>query len=333
MEARAPTQHWRGRQWLVVGVLVILVPGLLTEALLRLFVSKRYELYQDERSVSYRHDPELGWFPIAGSTKQYKASRTISIRNNSHGFRDHEYGPKERPRVAVVGDSFVWGFDVEQSERLTEALQKLWPTWEVMNLGVSGYGTDQEYLLLQRWFDRLQPDVVLLVFSGDNDRDDNITNSRYGYFKPFFRKAGGSLNLSGVPVFRELPHLATQHELLFKSLLVRGLARAILRFGRPARTIVPDPTHELVALMRDFVEARGARFAVGVQGDDTALVRFLEGNRIRSLLLNTRERYPDYFHHWTPAGHSEVARAVFDLLMAEGLAPRAPHLATTAADP
>ena len=49
--------------------------------------------------------------------------------------------------------------------------------WAI-NAGVTAYGTDQEYLLLRRLWDRIQPNVVVLMVCVDNDRKDNTVNTR-----------------------------------------------------------------------------------------------------------------------------------------------------------
>lgn len=156
------------------------------------YVFKNY-LYRhfDERNVLYRYDSELGWFPLESSEGTFAASRTVTVNHNSDGFRDTEHGPKDRPRIAVLGDSFVWGFDVEQTERFKDLLDSALTDWDVMNMGVSGYSTDQEYLLIRRFFERYRPDIVLLVFCQINDEADNTTNMIFeGYFKPYYTIEG-----------------------------------------------------------------------------------------------------------------------------------------------
>ena len=55
---------------------------------------------QSERSLTYRHDPELGWAPIPGSTSIVTNARTIHAQHNRLGFRDIEFA---RPDVACPG--------------------------------------------------------------------------------------------------------------------------------------------------------------------------------------------------------------------------------------
>jgi hypothetical protein len=159
--------------------------------------------HYDERNLEYRYDPTLGWMPVENKHGSYSDTRRISYQDNAEGFRDAPHLRKTKPRVAFLGDSFVWGYDVERDERFTDRLKALMPGWEILNLGVSGYGADQEYLLLRRFFDRYAPDIVVLIVFPTNDREDNSTNLRYeGYYKPYFVVKGGRLLAQGIPVPR-----------------------------------------------------------------------------------------------------------------------------------
>ncbi len=133
-----------GRSGLVLFSAATLLSLLAGEAFVRLALKDRFEFPADERSLTYRYDATLGWFPQAGAEKSFTGSRTVRVRHNALGFRDHEYAEKRKPRIAFLGDSFVWGYDAEADERFTERLQGRLPEVEVLNLGVSGYGTDQD---------------------------------------------------------------------------------------------------------------------------------------------------------------------------------------------
>ena len=160
---------------------------------------------ESERGKFCRYDATLGWagLPDADADFDYVDARH-HVHQNRYGFRGTEV-PLERSakrRVVVLGDSFVWGFGVEDAQLFTE----LWARdrgIEVVNLGVSGYGTDQELLLWRQLGHRLRPDVVLLVVSLYNDIYDVLYAERYGYPKPRFRlESPGGLTLLNVPVPR-----------------------------------------------------------------------------------------------------------------------------------
>jgi hypothetical protein len=137
---------------------------------LRLFFSEKFSDPPDERSLLYEYHERLGWAPPKNTTNLFKgASRTITVIHNSEGFRGPEPVINSKPNVLFLGDSFVWGYDVEASERFTEKFQAKHPEWNVYNLGVSGYGTDQEFMLLQQRFQEYMPRIVILILCTDND--------------------------------------------------------------------------------------------------------------------------------------------------------------------
>ena len=87
----------------------------------------------------HRYDAELGWLPIRIRPGRFVGSRTISVRHNSLGLRG-EHERSKRPTILFVGDSFVWGYDVEASERFTELLRADLPGVEIVSItGVNGY--------------------------------------------------------------------------------------------------------------------------------------------------------------------------------------------------
>ncbi len=82
------------------------------------------------------------------------------------------------PTIMFLGDSFVWGLDAEADERFTEPEKPRIADSKILAAGVSGYGTDQEYLLLKKLWPQVKPAVVVLIFGTDNDRLDNSRGRR-----------------------------------------------------------------------------------------------------------------------------------------------------------
>jgi lysophospholipase L1-like esterase len=127
--------------------------------------------------------PRLGWTHKPNADIVYERSEfRIPVHFSSAGLRDGEYAfakPAATARLVYLGDSFVEAvqvpFDSCAEERLEAQLRRQPPDarrWEVLNFGVSGYGTCQQLLLLEEQALRFEPDVVLaqLYF---NDLDDD----------------------------------------------------------------------------------------------------------------------------------------------------------------
>jgi hypothetical protein len=270
-----------------------------------------------ERSLSYRHDAELGWAPAPNSSSVVVGARTIHARHNSLGLRDIEFTLDAQPTILFLGDSFVWGLDAEADERFTDLLRPRIPSHKILAAGISGYGTDQEYLLLKRLWAKVRPAVVVLIFCTQNDRLDNSTNIRYeGYQKPYFATApDGSLVLQGQPVPKSRLQYIREDWLVHNLWLARLVAVSYVKLRYPL-LYVPDPTERLVSKIHEFVEANGAKFLVGLQYRDPELIRHLQANRIPFVTFDGAAFYPgaSFGTHWTSDGHKLVAERVLDLL-------------------
>lgn len=287
------------------------------EVLLRVADFRMLREGTTERSLSYRYDPELGWAPAANSNSVANNVRSVHVHHNSLGLRDSEFSRDGTPTIIFLGNSFVWGLDAEAGERFTELLKPRVAGYKILSAGVSGYGTDQEYLLLKRLWAKIQPAVVVLIFCTQNDRLDNSTNIRYeGYQKPYFEiAADGSLVLKNVPV----PKARLQYireDWWVRNLWLGRLVTASYVGVRYPLVTVPDPTERLVDMMREFVEANGAKFMVGLQYRDEQLIHHLEASKIPFVSFDGAEFYPGEGAgaHWTPDGQKFVADRVMQLL-------------------
>src|SRR5215210_4898177 len=176
MRTRNETPRTSLLRMLGVQLAIWIATFAIVETALRIADPRALREGQGGRTIAYRHDDELGWTPEPNSALTVTAERPIHVKHNSLGLRDPELGTSGKPRILFVGDSFVWGNDVEAEERFTELLRKALPTHEIVNAGVSGYGTDQEYLWLKRLWDRIEPAVVVLMFTVVNDRWDKSRN-------------------------------------------------------------------------------------------------------------------------------------------------------------
>jgi hypothetical protein len=109
-------------------------------------------------------DPELGYFTnphleVSFDTEEFQTR----IHTNSLGFRDDEES-LDNPEVLFVGDSFCFGWGVGQEETF-ESLFEEQTGLKSLNMGVSGYGTIQQYLLFQRYSGILDVTGKTAVFS------------------------------------------------------------------------------------------------------------------------------------------------------------------------
>jgi hypothetical protein len=300
------------------GTLVLITVATLaiTEILLRVADFRALRQDASERSLAYGYDAELGWVPTPNSVSTVTTARTIHAQHNSLGFRDVEFKPDGRPVMLFVGDSFVWGVDAEASERFTDILRSKLPGFQTVNAGVSGYGTDQEYLWLQRIWASVRPSVVVLFFCTENDRLDNTSNLRYNrYRKPYFvTAADGALVVKGQPVPRSLQLMIKDTWLVRQVWLARVAALAYAEISSPGFSL-PDPTERLVSKIHDFVSAHDAKLLVAMQSTDDRMVSHLRSEGIPFVTLDGAAAFGvKYGSHFTPEGHEFAARRILDLL-------------------
>src|SRR5262249_32893265 len=148
--------------------------------------------------LAYLHaySPEYGWTPRPSFRYMLAGSETTI---NRLGYRGREYPPEHGPgktRIVMLGDSITFGFGVRDDETFSADLERLDPALEVVNLGVQGYGTDQELLKLRAEGLASRPVGVVLHVCLANDPLDNAADkSIYDgvYPKPYFRLVDGRL--------------------------------------------------------------------------------------------------------------------------------------------
>jgi len=307
---------------ILISIFNVLAVLAVSELFLSVFDLPQIRLDASDKRHGYRHDPDLGWIGRANTVGYMNASRPFTLRLNSLGLRDIEPVPSAGPTILFLGDSFVWGIDVQAEERFTERLRADLPSIRIVNAGIAGYGTDQEYILLQRLWPRIEPSVVVLMFCVDNDRLDNSTNYRYFSFKPYLTNVEGRWQFRGQPV-PVAPQMYFYNNWFALHLASVRLAMFGYSSIRNHKVSVPDPTERLVSMMRDLVETRGKKFLVGLELQEPALETFLNSQKIHYTRFDEAEKYPAWGSHWTPAGHALVAQRLMTLLTQEGVVPAA----------
>jgi hypothetical protein len=189
-------------QRLLVVVISLAATVLVLEAAFRI-ISPSEHIPQRE------YDAYLGWRGRPNlDCKLTERHFSISISQNEQGFRDRNRAWEKQEglaRVLFVGDSYTWGWAVEQDAIFTHVLEQRflrqgWPV-EVINTGVGGYSTDQILLYLLRegfWY---SPDVVVYQVAANDIPGNTLGVSEGVYSKPFFRlEETGDLTLQACPV-------------------------------------------------------------------------------------------------------------------------------------
>lgn len=206
-----PAEHLKKStcRWLVKATLLLTSLGTaagLAELALR--VSHYGEANRTPLQKLMEYDSLLGWRHKRNvSSEMVSDEYRMNVQYNADGWRGATGRFSKPPgvfRIVALGDSFVDGYTIPVQDRFTEVLEAaLRPQFDVINLGVAGYSTDQELLLLDQEGWKFEPDLIVLAFYyndvwGNGSRHFSETTKTQ---KPVFSlDTAGNLSLSNVPV-------------------------------------------------------------------------------------------------------------------------------------
>jgi hypothetical protein len=193
---------------------LILMSSLLSLALLE----DRLRVVHAKKDASFQaramlQDPRYGWDSIPEITVLHE-------------------DPTIKEAIYFAGDSFTQ--NTEWPSAAVEGLAKKGMRVNAFNLGVSGYGTVQEFLKIKNTFEFHHPKVVVLLFFAWNDPRDNFDNPAIYYnletrHRAYLWDDGNAIAIvpaAGSRWFEELE----LYKMIFPKLEYR-LARAIIAFS------------------------------------------------------------------------------------------------------
>lgn len=309
-----------------------------------------------ERDRFWRYDPVLGWAHEPGQEGIFETPQfRTTVRINDNGLRDrpHSYERQDdKKRVLVLGDSFAWGYGVEESRRFSQLLEKSLNV-EVINAGVSGYSTDQELLWYKNEGIKYETDLVILSLTGNDVGDNDQELVSQIYYKPKFVLQDGQLVATSYPVPKTSPqgkfiYSVSQRSALAFFLVQRYFDLHTLYGKMKASSGQPrspasgtdaqrEPfklTLALVDEIRNTAESRNAKFMIVAtdrwwNGPPGATYQdFISALRAEGFLVLDVESMPGFDPelmlipndgHWNQTGHEFVAEQIKTFIEAHQL--------------
>lgn len=196
---------------IIVFLLSLVLAVLIAEILLRFFYPQNLNITKLDQELSFVHKKSI-------TSILQRQEFSTQVRISSQGLRDREFErvkPSNVTRIAIVGDSFVFGFGVEEKDTFSKILERKLnlggaASYEVMNFGISGYGTEQELLLIKNEVLAYDPDIVVLSFY-PNDVDDNMRRNLFSF-------SNGTLSKnppSSIHIFSKFRNFISWHSHLY----------------------------------------------------------------------------------------------------------------------
>lgn len=251
----------------------------------------------------------------------------ILTTTNRFGMREREYTnpkPDGTVRIVLLGDSFIFGLGVAQSDRLGVFLEQELKERsnyegeiEVLHLGVPSWTFTNQSHFLRRQLSELKPDVVLQL-SLPNDIEDGVGPRGVGVFG------------------RYSPQLPRRAD----SILNAGFPVSVLGFNRPGyvRHAIDyegrQRYKEAVELLSDLkrrVDSVGGKYRLllhfrqlNTPGKHMIADQMPQGSThiIGRRFGNNRDYWLSKSdHHWNRAGHKRMGYALYELIRLEQLLP------------
>jgi hypothetical protein len=273
-----------------------------------------------------------------------------TVSTNSWGLRDREID-FSKPRILCLGDSFTFGFGVENGEAFCAQLEEAFGgRYDVVNAGIPGGSPDTYALWLSRWRDKLQPRLIIVsLFQNDQmdvqghgwQPDAGSMPQRVTQPGMIVTKDGAAMRDNAVA---RLPPLI--RSLIKESFFVAILRDRLLRDADGAPTVsapatapasaaavaaVPGDSRFALALKFLREAARGTPVVVHLISSKGQLADSPMDTIVKHFAADARwpivQEYgvfssTDYFEldgHWLPSGHAKAARYLHAALERLGL--------------
>jgi len=288
----------------------------------------------------------IGWQSKENQSwkKSYEGYGEIVFTTTKYGFRIFGDPNTDKIKIFVLGDSFTQGTTVNDGYPYYEYLQKNHDNIEIFAYGAGGFGSLQEYMILEKYFDMIKPDLIIWQFC-PNDLINNsqalealsLYNNNQNT-RPYFDYKTGKISLLYPRKFVGWADKFIQHSNLLKLLSLRlgilsgdvsGSIENYLKMDDPLAIETIRTTSAIMGLVRkkvgnipiisfqtdnEQIKWSGNAFS-GISSEHS--IHYID-NVPEVLLEADAKRIPIYGpdgSHWNETGHSIVGKRILDYLL------------------
>jgi len=280
-------------------------------------------------------DPNAGWAnkPNLKNRKVIYGGGTFTLSTDANGHRIcypiGQSPPVGFPNLLVVGDSFAEGISVNDDQTFPWMLARRTP-YHVVNLGVVGYGTCQELVKLEEFFENHQQTKIqhIVILVCDNDFTD-VQRS----LEPYLGRHTPCFHIVNQTLVRPRYQLPVTDRLMDMSRLfwlVRSKLALLTVHDSPPPERGVDLVLACLGEMRRLSETRGAQLHIFAHHHlwskpifpDSIWKRFLDQSGAIDMTDRLRaSNEPDPVGtdggHWSPAGNELVTEIIVKSLSAD----------------
>lgn len=332
----------KGRE-VLLSLATLAIFLLFMEGGVRLFYFIKYKIVERERSYS----EYLGWeiVPDVHSDRTIKGYGKVSYSTGKYGFRTFGDTGSNNKKVLVIGDSVTQGYTVSDGNTYYNYLKKRAGNIEIFAYGCGGYSSLQEYMILDKYFDLIKPDIVLWQFSSndiinnDHDLESGSFYNNNHMIRPYL--IDGEIKWLYPMQQGGWIYSAVQHSYLLRFINIRLNIFKAAHFGSIEDKLSEDhpllkrsaqTTSEIMRMVRKRVgdipiiafTADNPKWSGTIFEDISRRhqIHFISG--IPESIEDTRKTGVPvdgrpYDGHWNATGHKIVGEAIFDYLLRSGL--------------
>ncbi|TNF28421.1 MAG: SGNH/GDSL hydrolase family protein [Deltaproteobacteria bacterium] len=193
---------------IVLALCILVFPLLLGEFSLIFVHHLKYKTGLSS-PYSLESHPEIGWYPRKNFSLSYPSKDMagenfqVNYTSDEKGFRTwgDVYSPKKK--ILFIGDSFTHARDIDSVKTYYGLFKE---EYEVFAFGAGGYGSWQQYLVLERYLNEIKPDLVVWqhhvndFFDNQFDLDKSLGFSGFIFDRPY----PNSTRFEKLPILKSL---------------------------------------------------------------------------------------------------------------------------------
>jgi hypothetical protein len=203
----------------------------------------------------------------------------------------------QKEEIWIFGCSFTHGWSLDDHETYPWVLQERLPEYEVVNFGVSGYGTIHSLLQFQDALKTRTPKVAVLAYAGFHDSRNTFLRSRRKEIAPWnklgplvqpyarLNEAGGLDYLFADVEYPEFPMMRHSAFVHFLEMHYNQLETKWRKNRAVSRALVLE--------MANLAKRRDVEFVVAAISEGSEMLEFATQNRILNVDISVDARLPE----------------------------------------
>jgi len=290
----------------------------------------------DSMDSLMRYEPVVGWKPIPNLNTYSKDKRgnKYKVTTDASGWRDVTHNHTDHADIYVFGDSFAFGFGVNDQDFFANAISHP----RIQTIGANGYNLVQEYLLMKEYSSSIVSKTVIWFIYHGNDLYENLMPNMSHYRMPFVRERNGTgsweivsnhVNSTPWTINKERNYRGKLAEICSDTTLSRRAFQACGYLIEQGKKLCDEANATLIVFsIPDIYQLDKKRISklAGMSADKATFSAIRPDKELKAICekravpfystryyLNTEDHFLDKDAHWNREGHRRIAELIRDV--------------------